>query len=76
MMATCPICKSEVEVLENQIGGAAFRCPKHEEFGVAGTVFSVPEFMNAASIRWERALQVAKKRAAPGERPKITSYDF
>jgi hypothetical protein len=76
MMATCPICKSEVEVIEDQIGGAAFRCPKHQEFGVAGIVFSVPEFMNGNSTRWERALQIAKKRATPGERPKISSYDF
>jgi hypothetical protein len=77
MMAQCPICKLEAEVIEpGQIEVITFSCPTHGEFGVAGNVFRVQEYMNANSTRWERALQIAKIQAPPGTRPKITHHEF
>ena len=77
MMAQCPICKSEAEVIEpHHIDGITFSCPTHGEFGVARNVFRVQEYMNANSTRWERALQIAKIQAPTGVRPRITTYEF
>ena len=76
-MATCPICKSNAELIEpGFFEGITFRCAKHDEFDVSDTVLSISDLMNADSARWEKALKAASGRAAPGKRPRILSYDF
>ena len=38
MMAICPVCKSEAEVIDpGTFDGVWFRCLKHREFGVSDT---------------------------------------
>jgi hypothetical protein len=47
-MATCPICKSDVEEIESGfIDGKTFRCAKHGEFQVSDSVLNVPALMDA-----------------------------
>lgn len=76
-MTTCPVCKGKAEEIKlGTAGRKIFRCPKHEEFAVSHTVFSVPECLNADNQRWEKALQKAIARAKENERPTILSYDF
>jgi hypothetical protein len=76
-MATCPICKSDAEEIESGfIDGKTFRCAKHGEFQVSDSVLNVPALMDADTSQWETALKNAARRADPGLRPRILSYDF
>jgi hypothetical protein len=75
-MATCPICKSSAEEIEPGFDGKTLRCPRHGEFEVADTVFRVVDLMNADTRKWETALEAAAKKARPGARPRILTYDF
>jgi hypothetical protein len=76
-MATCPICKSDVEEIKSGfIHGKTFHCAKHGEFQVSDRVLNVPAVMDAATRQWETAFKNAAWRAAPGLRPRILSYDF
>jgi hypothetical protein len=48
-MATCPICQSAAEEIEQGFfDGKTFRCPKHNDFQVSDTVLSKPALMAAA----------------------------
>jgi len=76
-MATCPICKSAaLEIETGLFDGKAFRCPKHDEVGVAGAVLSMPAHMNAGPDQWEAALKRASDRTVRGAWPRILTYDF
>jgi hypothetical protein len=76
-MATCPICRSDAEEIEPGVfDGKTFRCPKHGEFDVTGSVLGVRTHMAADSNQWEAALKKAVSRAAAGKRPRILTYDF
>ena len=47
-IATCPICKSDAQEIEPGVfDGKTFRCPKHGEFDVTGSVLSVRAHMAA-----------------------------
>ena len=67
-MPQCPICKAE------EIDLGLFRCKRHGEFTVAGSVFK--ESRACTRQQWENALVLAERRAALGTRPLITTYDF
>jgi hypothetical protein len=75
-METCPICKSEAEIIEpgTFVDGTWFRCLRHREFGVSDTALQSRK--NAEPEEWERALKKAIERAGPEERPKILDLDF
>ena len=76
-MATCPICKSDAEEIEpGAFDGKTFRCPKHAEFDVTGSVLSVRAHMAADTAQWEAALKKARGRVFGGKRPRIVTYDF
>ena len=76
-MATCPICRSDAEEIEPGVfDGKTFRCPKHGEFDVTGSVLGVRTHMAADSNQWEAALKKAVSRAAAGKRPRTLTYDF
>jgi hypothetical protein len=78
-MATtaCPICKSPADEIEpGMIDGVTYRCPRHNEFGVADSVLNTPAIMSADADVWESALKTALAKAAPGERPRILTYYF
>jgi hypothetical protein len=74
-MLQCPICKSEAEEIEPGIGEhRGFDCKTHGQFRVAGTVIALMEAGNDWTLRrWENALEVAKRAAAPGKLPMIIS---
>jgi hypothetical protein len=74
-MPQCPICKSEAEEIDlGLFDGAGFSCETHGEFKVAASVFA--ESKERTRLQWENALAMAKRRAAPGDRPLITLFDF
>ncbi len=76
-MATCPICKSGAQEIDpGFFDGKTFRCPKHGEFQVSGSVLKTPAHMDANSIKWEAALKRAIDRASKNARPRILIYDF
>ena len=76
-MATCPICKSDAEEIEpGSFDGKTFRCPKHGEFDVTGSVLSARAHMAADTAQWEAALKKARSRVFGGKRPRIVTYDF
>ena len=76
-MSICPICKLSAEEIEQGLfDGKTFRCPKHGEFGVTGSVLSDRRHMAAGLHPWEAALKKASDRAAAGARPRILTYDF
>jgi len=73
-MVTCPICKSEAEIIEpGTFDGTWFRCLKHREFGVSDTALKTRK--SAEPEEWEGALKKAIERAGE-ERPKILDLDF
>jgi hypothetical protein len=71
----CPICKSQARPLDRTGDATGFRCEKHGNFKVAGSVFATPT-KDATPEQWEAALKRAKKRTVPGEWPVVTTYDF
>jgi hypothetical protein len=76
-MATCPICKLDaLEIEPGYFDGKTFRCPKHGEFDVTGSVLSDRVHMASDSNQWEAALKKAASRATAGRRPRILTYDF
>jgi hypothetical protein len=75
-MPPCPICKSEAKSLPRSGDHNGFDCVQHGKFKVNGTVLVIETYMNAGREKWEAALKRAKEKAAPGEWPLITSYDF
>ena len=75
VMAICPVCKSEAEVIDpGTFDGVWFRCLKHREFGISDT--AVKTRKDASPEQWERALKRATERAGEGTRPKILDTDF
>jgi hypothetical protein len=73
----CPICKIQSQEIEPGIfEGAKYRCTTHGEFDVVDTALAIREFVEASTERWEAAFRKAKSRAKPGERPRISTYDF
>jgi sarcosine oxidase delta subunit len=70
---TCPICRSRAEQLDRIIDGDAIRCRTHGEFEFTGTARNEK---SRDREDWEKALERAKTRTAPGRRPRIYSTDF
>jgi uncharacterized Zn finger protein (UPF0148 family) len=76
-MPTCPICKTDAfEIEAGYFDGKTFRCPKHGEFDVTGSVLSDRTHMAAEENQWEAALKKAAGRVIAGRRPRILTYDF
>jgi hypothetical protein len=76
-MAICPICRMETQELElATFDGRRFSCKRHGQFDVVNMALSIPEYREANTEVWEAALYKAKSRAKPGERPRISPYDF
>jgi hypothetical protein len=76
-MATCPICGSETAALDKTGDATGFDCPRHGKFKVASSVFAQLSTKNATPAQWERAVENAKAKAAPGIWiPLIQTYDF
>jgi hypothetical protein len=73
---TCPICKSKVPLLDRTGDATGFHCDQDGDFKVADTVFEISTCRDASREQWKRALSNAKRKAKPGEWPKITHYDF
>jgi hypothetical protein len=72
----CPICKSKAKPLGRTGDAEGFDCPRHQQFKVVGTVFSLKRTEERTSDEWEKALMRAKRRTKPGEWPTIKSEDF
>ena len=76
-MAICPICKTESRELESgTFDGSKFSCKTHGEFDVVNMALSIPDYREATTEVWEAALRKAKSRTKPGERSRISPYDF
>jgi hypothetical protein len=74
-MVTCPICGMTAEEIDlGLFDGRGFRCGKHGDFRVASSVFA--ESRERTRPQWKSALAMAKRRAAVGTSPLITTYDF
>jgi hypothetical protein len=73
----CPICKSQVPLLDRTGDFTGYDYQIHGRFKVSGVIFAIPSKLNASRERWEAALKHAKARAKPGEwAPLITSDDL
>jgi hypothetical protein len=73
-MTTCPICGSQVQVLDSTGDADGFDCPQHGKFKVSRRVLSVQPTKTRGE--WEAALERAMGRADPGVWPCVTSHDF
>ena len=73
-MDTCPICRSEAEMLPRTGDADGFNCPLHGQFKVSGSVLGI--LTDASRAEWENALAKAKARTNPGEIPLIEVSDF
>lgn len=78
-MDICPICKGPAEEIEKGTPDRKiFRCQnsKHNELAISGTALVLESYKNSSATERETALEKARARAKPGERPLIMSYDF
>jgi hypothetical protein len=73
-MTTCPICGSEAGALDRTGDAEGYDCPHHGKFKVSRTVLAVEPTKTRGE--WEAALERAKRNAAPGLWPRITTNDF
>jgi hypothetical protein len=70
-MATCPICKSDVEEIKSGfIHGKTFHCAKHGEFQVSDRVLNVP-----ASWMQLRANGRPHLKMLPGGQPQDCAHE-
>jgi hypothetical protein len=72
----CPICKSEVKLLDRTGDFTGYDCGEHGRFRVAGSVFATPSLIGASRKKWEAALVSVKKRDPDAWAPLITSDDL
>ena len=75
-MPPCPICKKEATALPRTGDADGYDCPTNGQFKVAGTVMALPEYQEASTADWERALQKARSRMKRGELPTIQANDL
>ena len=73
-MATCPICKSKVSVLDKIGPAGGFDCPQHCKFKVSGTALAIR--IDATREKWEAALKRAEARESDEWAPIIHATDF
>jgi hypothetical protein len=73
-MLQCPICKSAAEEIDRGLfDGTGFDCKQHGRFRITGTVMKLMDSNEWKRRAWENALLIAKRAAAPGAVPMITS---
>jgi len=70
----CPVCDSpNAEDTPNTLDGKSVRCPRCGEYDISGSVYDPGEFQNLDLERRGAALEKAKRFAASGKRPMITT---
>lgn len=73
----CPVCSACAEgITPYTFGGKSIRCANCGEYDISGSVFDSSTFQKLEPEQRRAVLNKAKRFAATGKRPMITSYSL